>query len=332
MRKFLLFATAGLLAVTAKAQVVSTFESLSLSRADTFYLNYSQPGQDVGFNDGAAHFPCVYDTAYGGTWTGGFAFSNKTDSVHSGYTNQYSAKAGIGYNGSSKYAVYFQGYGAPVKVKETSGSVFNANGFYINNSTYAYNSMLKGDAFPAKKFGGATGNDADFFKLTVRGYRNGVLKPDSVEFYLADFRAANNTQDYIVRDWRWVNLMPLGTVDALTFSLSSSDNDPLYGMNTPAYFCMDDFTATVAITGVANIPAQNVARVYPNPATDLLAVDVLDANVKTVRLMDMSGRVVAEKAAESKTVFSLTGMPNGLYMLQLANDKGQTANLRVVKQ
>ena len=53
----------------------------------------------------------------------------------------------------------------------------------------------------AKKFGGTTGNDPDFFKVTVKGYKGGVLTTDSVPFYLADFRFANNALDYIVDSW-----------------------------------------------------------------------------------------------------------------------------------
>lgn len=330
MRKLLLFMA--LLPLAAKAQVVANFESLSLSKPDTFYVNYTQPGQDVGFNDGPMHFPCVYDTAFGGTWTTGFAYSNMTDSVTSGYMNQYSAKTAKGYNGSAKYAVYWQGYGAPMQVKRATSGTFNPAGFYITNSTYAYNSMLKGDAPPAKKFGGTSGNDTDFFKLTIYGHDQANAIKDSVVFYLADYRFSNNAQDYIIKNWTWVNLLPLGPVNGLSFKLTSSDNHPTFGMNTPAYFCMDDMGNNIPINAVGELPAQHIARVYPNPATDLLMVDVLDASVKSLRLMDMSGRLIAGQAATTKTTFSLTGLPAGMYVLQLAGDNHQTTNLRIVKQ
>src|SRR4051812_21589797 len=92
-------------ALSSQAQTVSTFDSLPLAHADTFYTNYTASGTDVGFDNGMAHFPCIYDTSFGGLWTAGFAYSNMTDSVTSGYLNQYSAKTGIGYGGSHQYAV-----------------------------------------------------------------------------------------------------------------------------------------------------------------------------------------------------------------------------------
>ncbi len=108
MRKFTLLLSALVLGTTAiKAQTVASFEGLSLAHADTFYTNYTASGTDVGFDNGLAHFPCVYDTSWGGYWEQGFAYSNMTDSVTSGFMNQYSAKAGIGRAGSAKYAVAY---------------------------------------------------------------------------------------------------------------------------------------------------------------------------------------------------------------------------------
>ncbi|OSZ78869.1 hypothetical protein CAP35_11645 [Chitinophagaceae bacterium IBVUCB1] len=238
MRRFTLISALLASSLATQAQTVADFESLTLPKADTFYVNYSSSGNDVGFNNGLAHFPCVYNSAWGGFWDKGFAYSNMTDSVKSGFSNQYAAKTAKGYNGSNNYLVansasnYIQLTGA--------GKGSFVSGFYVTNSTYAYNSMRDGDAF-AKKFGGTSGNDADWFKLVIRGYHNGTAKQDSIEVYLADFRFTDNTKDYILKTWQWVNLMPLGKVDSLDFKLSSSDVGG-FGMNTPAYFCMDNFT------------------------------------------------------------------------------------------
>ena len=57
--------------------------------------------------------------------------------------------------------------------------------------------------------------------------------------YLADFTAEAAEEDYILDAWTWVDLSSLGEVSGLQFTLSSSDNGE-YGMNTPAYFAIDD--------------------------------------------------------------------------------------------
>jgi len=61
-----------------------------------------------------------------------------------------------------------------------------------------------------------------------------------VEFYLADFQFTDNAFDYILDGWTWVDLSSLGSaVKTLEFALSSSDTG-MWGMNTPAYFALDN--------------------------------------------------------------------------------------------
>lgn len=233
MYRSLLAATVSLLALNTQAQLVSDFESFSVG--PNSYLNGSGAPVASQFTSGSVEFPNVYQTAYGGYWSNGWAYSNVQNDTTAGFTNLYAAYAGEGHLASENYAVaqsgsYFRITGAdkgkPVK------------GIYVTNGTFAAQSMLKGDNF-AKKFGGATGNDPDFFILTIKAYLNGTLNSDSVNFYLADYTNANNAMDSIVKSWAWVDLSSLGNTDSLVFSLSSSDNGQ-FGMNTPAFFCVDD--------------------------------------------------------------------------------------------
>lgn len=330
MRKILLF-IALILAVNVKAQVVATFEALPLTGTDTFYINTQHHMMDMGFDNGSMHFPYVYDTSFGGYWSGGYAYSNVIDSVTSGYTNMYAAKAAKGYSGSDKYAVFTPGYAGNLCIK-TAGSFewFNPQGFYVNNSTYAYNSMRDGDGF-STKFGGVSGHDSDWFRLTARAYKNGALKADSVVFYLADFRSADSTLDYIIKDWRWVNLQPLGSVDSLYFTLSSSKNSP-GGMLTPAYFCVDNFTVNIPITNVPAIPAAGLAKIYPNPATSKLVVELKSGIKGRTTVYDAAGHIVAVQQIENgRTEINTTSFTNGLYLLKLEDEHG-AATMRFTKQ
>jgi hypothetical protein len=331
MRKLLL-AFFAIYSLSAHAQTVADFESLPLPSTDTFYVNYTQPGQDVGFNHAFLHFPCVYDTTWGGTWTTGFAYSNKKDSVTSGFRNEYAAKTLTGFNGSDKYLVYWGGYGTPRGISRQGGGRYIPLSIYMTNGTYAYNSMKYGDALPARKFGGSTGDTADWFKVTVHGYAAGVQKADSVEFYLADYRSPDSTQDYIVKDWRQVNLQRLGMVDSLTFSLSSSDNDPQYGMNTPAYFCLDQLAVNIPINGIGSVPADAVAKVYPNPASSQLFVALKDKTIHTATVYDASGRVVfVQQVTAEKLELNIAALSAGIYFLKLQGDN-RMVSVRFTKQ
>ncbi len=258
MKKFNLFFCALLSASFLFSQTISDFENLTLA-ADTFWDGSDLSG---GFASGNAYFVNDYNTSFF-SWSG-FTYSNKKDSTTAGYGNQYSAITASGFYGSSNYTVANEYGNAKILLAGNShGKV--VEGFYVTNATYAYLSMRDGDMF-AKKFGGSTGTDPDWFKLTAKGWSNGTVTVNSVEFYLADFRSADSAQDYIVREWQWVDLRPLGNVDSIFFQLQSSDTGT-FGMNTPAYFALDNFTASNIVNAP---PVANDDYVITNYLNDTL--------------------------------------------------------------
>ncbi len=189
-----------------------------------------------GFVSQGVQFLNYYDSGYS-SWNG-WAYSNTTDTTTAGFTNQYSAFRGGAYSGTN-YGVYYAPWTPTETVTAAAGGTFQ--GMYVTNTTYAALSMLNGDSF-AKKFGGASGNDPDWFLLTITGKNAGGAAIGTVDFYLADYRFADNASDYIVDDWTPVDLTSLGdNVRGLEFALTSSDVGG-YGMNTPAYFAMDSLT------------------------------------------------------------------------------------------
>ncbi len=227
------------------AGVIADFEDLSL--APESYWNGSDGSG--GFVSGSAWFN---NNNYSGWWDG-FSYSNITDTTTTGVDGQYNAITGSGQGGSSNYAV---GYVSDYYQHYPTISLFSAqvvSGLYVTNNNFAYYSMLNGDTC-AKKFGGDTGDDPDWFKLTIKGIDQDGNYTGPVDFYLADYRFTDNSKDYIVNDWEWVDLSSLGTIIGLEFHLSSSDVGP-YGMNTPAYFVIDTIIPEPMTIGLMLIPA-----------------------------------------------------------------------------
>ena len=325
MRTLTILFSALVLGTAAQAQTVATFDDLLLSKPDTSYINYSASGSDVGFNDGLAHFPTVYDTSFGGIWNY-CSYSNWTDSVTSGYTNQYSAKTGIGYAGSANYMIAYCAnpvtYEYNMNIKLNGAAVGEpVSGFYVTNSTYAYNYM-RDHPF----------DSGGWFVLTIKGYIAGALTADSVNYYLADYRASDSSLHTIVRTWEWVNLLSLGAVDSLQFSLNSTDTAGGFGMNTPGYFCMDNFTTHESSSAVSNVANTAAAKVYPNPATNVLCIDVADNATQQINILDMAGNVVSTYAVTANhTEINTAPLSSGTYMLQLSGN-GKTATTRFVKK
>ena len=215
------------------ASVLVDLEDLSLE-PNSFYNGSDGAG---GFTSRGAFFNNTFTDFGGGfvAWSG-WSYSNMTDVTTPGFDNQYSAIAGGGADGSANYAVAFAA--APGNATIALPTAKYARSVYVTNTTYAYFSMLDGDAF-AKQFGGPTGDDPDYFLLTISGLDSGGAPVGVVDFYLADYRFETNTQDYIIDKWTEVDLSALEGAEKLAFELESTDVGP-YGMNTPSYFAMDN--------------------------------------------------------------------------------------------
>lgn len=298
-----------------KAQTVSTFENLTLSK--NTYWDGSKTTPDTLFTSGNAVFPNSYNPMFGGYWQSGWAYSNMQDSTTSGAANLHSAITAIGYNGSVNYAVGQNGAKIILSGTSLHGIV---KGCYITNGTYATLSMEQGDAF-AKKFGGNSGNDSDWFKLTVRKWYGGVKPNDSVEFYLADYRFSDNSEDYIVKSWKWLDLSGLGSADSLEFSLSSSDVG-IYGMNTPPFFCIDNFTAYDAPLIIKNtVEKNNSISLYPNPSKGIVTIDLHELPLKNIQLSvsEISGRsvYVSKLNSDNKIYLDMTSFNRGIYFITI---------------
>ncbi|RLC01856.1 MAG: DUF4465 domain-containing protein [Deltaproteobacteria bacterium] len=214
----------------AGAEIV-TFDDLSLD-PESFYNGSDGAGE---FETTGVIFNNVYDDTFGPYWEG-FSYSNTTDTTTPDFTNQYSVITGIGADNSGIYGVAYLGFIGTVPIITFADEV-NLDEVYITNTTYAFLAMQDGNA-PAKKFGGDTGDDPDWYLLTIIGKDVDENVTDVIEFYLADFRFDNNSQDYIVEKWTSVDLSSLGQVKTVEFSVSSSDIGA-FGINTPTYFAID---------------------------------------------------------------------------------------------
>ena len=344
----LLFCLLAALPLAASAQTVSDFETPVLPQPDTFYLNYGPIGADRGFDNGMAHFPFFTDSfGTAAFWRSGFSYSNMQDSVSGGQGNMFASRAGAGYGGSSQYAVAeFSGaYDDSIRIimkPEANGK--GALGFYATNSSYAYYSMKYGDGF-ARKFGDTTGTGSglpqggypDFLRLEIQAYSGGALKPATAEFYLADYRDADSNKDYMLTTWEWVDLSNLGAADSFKVRIQCSDTasfgGPVAYLNSPAFFCLDNFTA---VENPASVPsAKNAwnAKVYPNPAREILFVELPAGEAAQLSLLDLKGSVLRSlQSTRGRSSFSLVDLPASIYVLRIEDAKGRQIVQQIIKQ
>lgn len=211
-----------------------TFEELLLD--ETGYWNGSDGSG--GFTAGNGFFPNSYIDWGGGivSWMG-FGYSNHTDMITPGFENQYSCYAGSGVNNSQNFGIISIGDTLVFNVSE------KVEYLYVSNSTYAALSMKNGDQF-SKKFGGEDGNDPDYFKLILTAFDEEDFLIGKATIGLADYTFPDNSSDYISNAWTKIPLEDFGYLKKIAFSFESSDTSA-YGINTPAYACIDNIKGTL---------------------------------------------------------------------------------------
>lgn len=305
-----------------------TFEGFSLPN-NSFYKDTT--GADWQTTN--AIFRYDWDTTYS-YWSSGSAYTNVKDSTNGNYSNLYGCIAYNGYN-NSNYYVTLQNY-ATIVLKSPYQIV---DGFYITNTTYAAKVVKYGNMF-SRAFGDTTGTGCgcpqgsypDWFKVVIRGYKNGNMLNDSVEFYLADYRFSNNSQDYIVWNWQWVDCSALGQVDSIQFFMFSSDTGP-WGMNTPAFFSIDNFT-TSGTAGIASI-SNNISKVFPNPAIDKIMINTKESGNYNIKISNTLGQVVKQQSIFIDKYYpaniNIADLQQGHYIVEISNDNVSEKHL-IIKQ
>ncbi len=337
MKKNIILSTLFLTSMCLNAQIfkTETFEGLTSVIDSGQVLNGKSMFKK--YESEFITFKFDWDTSYGGYWAKNWAASrviyNKEEP--SDYTKHlYAAKPGYGCKSpdydfathSASKNVFFVG-------QQNSGFAINASienasqvvQLRISNSTYAYNSMKFGD-FVGKKFSAA---EKDSFVLIITGFSN-EIKKFSKRVYLADYRFADTNKNFMLDTWQIVKFNTNETADSLSFTLESSDNGQ-FGMNTPAFFVMDNVTVAEFLSSVNKI-ATKVVRSYPNPATHSIQFEIPSAQTN-VMIYQSNGilckQIQIQSNFESVNIDQLSA---GLYVVKMQNVLGQTFNTKFIKE
>ena len=252
--RFLVLASC-IAAGSARGEVVVNFQDLAVPGSGYFNGNPGTltPGQSVStpWSSGSVSFANTFGIdSYGDfnyEYWNGFAYSNVVNTTNPAFTNQYASYPGGGYQ-SSTYAVAYDEATVTLPVPTVVA------GFRIANTTYAALTMRDGDQYG---FTEPLASGTGWFATIATGKLAGATT-GTATFYLADLRGASPPG--ILATWAWFGLASLGTVDRIEFSFDGSDRHPTFGLNTPAYFAMDNLTvtavpepATVTLLAVAGL-------------------------------------------------------------------------------
>jgi hypothetical protein len=107
-------------------------------------------------------------------------------------------------------------------------------------------------------------------------------------------------------------------------------------MNTPAFFCIDNFTTEDSPLGIQNVEVANSScSIYPNPAKDVANIDlskVTDGNLK-LNITDITGQVIHTENVTSPSLISvdMSGYANGIYFVNITG-ANTLINKKLIKQ
>ena len=205
---------------------VATFENLELAEESVLHL--SETGEIESGNFRLQQEVADYGD-YGVYYFGNIA-SNKTGKTYDFYADSDKSASGGAHSGKN-FVVWTGSYSGIDRISLKEAAV--VPGMYVNNTAWVVDAILNGDGMSDD--GGKPFGADDYFTLTINAYLNGEAVNNEVKVELAKGTS-------YIKDWTYVNLRPLGEIDVLTFTLTSSKKNN-GGMTTPAYFCIDDLGA-----------------------------------------------------------------------------------------
>lgn len=85
------------------------------------------------------------------------------------------------------------------------------------------------------------------------------------------------------------------------------------------------------ISGTSDIPELENVSVFPNPATDILVVELEDAAMTTGRIFDLSGKLMMENKFQNQVTFNVENLLSGAYLLELENENGKSIQKVIVQ-
>ena len=297
--------------VTSEELLPATFENLYLAEEsweNGSHLQGSFVSGSFEFDNGAMpEWSFYYD----------FMYSNSTSDTFTTYTtDQFNSAAGGGYDGSENFAVVYPQAGkAHVKNGDAGAEI---SGFYITSNAWVADAVVNGDGMsgPFEK--------DDYLKLTITA-DNG----NSLDYYLADYRAEKEADRYYIHTWEWVDLRSLGTVKTLSFSFDGTKKNA-YGLTTPTYFCMDNLGGERAVADAETLNIANEQNEVTVSLKDYFSFENAEATIVYAFAEPLSEAVKADVTiSEGNLVVKGTENDETFEVILCATQKGMTQYLRL---
>ena len=294
--------------------------------AENIVLDLSNPGAPIEYDENdvwtdvynndeiiySQEFMFTHTSSFAGYYNGFVASKSTVINASAGLDDQFGcmAKGGYAGEGTPYLVAYWAAYSETPESKTCEvyiSAPYYAVGCYVCNSPYAYYAIKEGSPYSAKF------EQGDWFKLIAHGVNENAEETGTVEYYLADYQSENADEWTLNDSWEWVDLSSLGEVTSIYFTMESSDTGA-YGMNTPAYFCLDKLTVSADDpTSVDAVAAAAVKAYYDRSAG---CVRVHTSAPAEVSVYSVNGAWVAQQTVVDSAAIDLTAVPSGVYIVR----------------
>lgn len=314
---------------------VSNFEEESFAMAENSYEivsldNYTTEENGVYTKDhisGEMNFlgTGYYMSDYDWFMAMGFGVSNITDpsAVSTNNGTFYASASGYGLEGEGK--TYLQAYYSSWDAATTEHNVVSLPD---NSSFYPVGTYLSQSAASSNDLVTYASEAGLYLKLVATGYDSDNNSTGSAQIYLHNSDENNGELVENEKEWRYLDLSSLGSVNKIVFSMECSN------AMVSNYFCLDGFTyqteeSSSSLTNTGRRGLEDFV-VYPNPANDFVNVVVPDSNGESlVEIFDLMGRrLLAQKTRDGECRIETTDLQGG-YVVRISGN-GKTCTKKLI--
>ena len=170
-------------------------------------------------------------------------------------------------------------------------------------------------------------NDATVPYKTDYFYANGLKVAKLSGSFIVDSMAkvlGMKSVFYTFKDAPHVPFSPgIGTVESSTAYMDSTES-------MLRDFLFDDLKTPGV--GINNILAKTDVKLYPNPAKEMVTIEVNNGTKNVITLMDLSGKTIETiQSNKAFTNINLTHLQSGIYFVNISNENGSVTQRLIIE-
>jgi len=299
---------------------------LSAFRAGTFFVD-ENGNQYLASYEGSQNMPATRVKHPGGSWA---TLDMTVASIEKGDLPNYFASNGRGslflstsnYTTNKRRLLVSTNGGSWSEIQNGAGNIGVLNyagtldGKTIAGSTFGGIELLTNGTWQSLPFPNGIANDASAYAFSVDSSNNLFVSFGTTDSYSHYTPTAVYATSDLGQHWMKIGLdsLNIGKMVSYGDSTYALTNDGVYVMTFPAG------------ESVSLSPATHAVKIWPNPGTSTISLDLTSRDAVVVTISDVLGRMVLRKAlaAVDQPLLDVSSLPAGTYSCKIMSSKGES--------